>query len=87
MELHNIQPLLWLPSLSTKHLRFFFFFFGVFGLFAFSRSALAAYGGSQASGLIDGVAASLHLSHSNMGNMGSKPRLRSTPQLMATPDP
>ena len=35
----------------------FFFFF--FGLFAFSRAAPAAYGGSQARGLIGAIAASL----------------------------
>ena len=38
----------------------------------------AAYGGSQASGPIGGVAASLHHSHSNAG---SEPRLWPTPQL------
>ena len=40
--------------------------------------------GSQARGPIRAVAASLHQSHSNMG---SKPHLQPTPQLMATPDP
>ena len=48
------------------------------------RAALAAYGGSQARGLIRAVAASLCQSHSNSG---SKPHLRPTPQLRATPDP
>ena len=43
----------------------------------------AAYGGSQARGPIGARAASLHHSHSNMG---SKLRLRPTPELMATPD-
>ena len=33
-----------------------FFFFLFFGLFAFSRAALAAYGGSQARGPIGAVA-------------------------------
>ena len=56
----------------------------VFGLFAISRAASAAYGGSQARGLIGAVAAGLHQSHSNVG---SELRLRPTPQVAATPDP
>ena len=40
-----------------------FFFF--FCLFAFSRATPAAYGGSQARGLIGAVAAGLCHSHSN----------------------
>ena len=40
-----------------------------------------AFGGSQARDPIGPVAAGLHHSH---GNSGSKPRLQSTPQLMAT---
>ena len=63
--------------------RFFFFFF-FFGLFTFSRAAPMAYGGSQAWGLIRTAATSLHQSHRNKG---SEPCLRSTPKLMATPDP
>ena len=46
------------------------FFF--FGLFAISWAAPAAYGGSQARGLIGAVATSLRQSHSNAG---SEPRL------------
>ena len=57
----------------------FFFFFGLFGI---SWAAPAAYGGSQAGGLIGAVAASHSHSH-----MGSKPSLRPTPQLTAIPDP
>jgi len=53
-------------------------------LFAFSRAAPVAYGGSQARGLIGAVAASLHQSHSNLG---SELHLQPTPQLTATPDP
>ena len=53
-------------------------------VFVFFRFALAAYGRSQARGLIGAVAAGLHHSHSNAG---SKPRLRPTPQLPATLDP
>ena len=56
----------------------------VFGLFATSRAASAAYGGSQARGLIGAVAAGLHQSHSNVG---AELRLRPTPQVAATPDP
>ena len=60
--------------------RFFFFFC----LFAISLAALAAYGGSQARGLIGAVATGLHQSHSNAR---SEPSLQPTPQLMATPGP
>ena len=48
------------------------------------RAALAAYGSSQARGLIVAVAAGLHHSHSNAR---SKPHLQPTPQLVATLDP
>ena len=44
----------------------------------------AAYGGSEARGLIGAVAAGLHQSHSTAG---SEPRIRPTAQLMAMPDP
>ena len=60
--------------------RFFFFFC----LFAFSRAAPAAYGGSQARGQIRTTTAGLCQSHSNVG---SEPHLRPIPQLTATPDP
>ena len=59
-------------------LQFFFFFFLLF------RAALVAYESSQAGGRIRATAASRHHSHSNTG---SKPRLKPTPQLMATSDP
>ena len=52
-----------------------------FCFFCFFRATPSAYGGSQARGQIWAVAAGLHHSHSNMG---SKPRLRPTPQLTAT---
>ena len=51
---------------------------------AISWAAPAAYGGSQARGLIGAVATGLRQSHSNAG---SEPRLQPTPQLTATPDP
>ena len=55
-----------------------------FCLFAISWATPAAYGGSQARGLIGAIATSLHQGHSNVG---SRPHLQPTPQLMATPDP
>ena len=60
---------------------FSFVFYFIFCLF---RAPPAAYGGSQARGPIGATAASLCQSHSNAR---SKPRLRPTPQLTATPDP
>ena len=57
------------------------FFFFLFFLF---RAARAAYGGSQARGLIGAVAAGLHRSHTNGG---SELHLQPTPQLTATLDP
>ena len=63
---------------------YFCLFVCLFCLFAFSRAVPAAYGGSQARGLIRAADASLHHSHSNVG---SELRLRPTPQLTATPDP
>ena len=53
-------------------------------LFAISWAAPAAHGGSQARGRIRAIASGLRQSHSNVG---SKPHLRPTPQLTATPDP
>ena len=58
----------------------FFFFF----VFCHFRAIPVAHGGSQGRGLIGAVAASPQQSHSNVG---SKPRLRPTPQLTATLDP
>ena len=58
--------------------RIYIFFFCLF------RAAPAAYGGSQARGLIWAVAASLPHSH---GRARSEPCLRPTPQLMAMPNP
>ena len=55
-----------------------------FCLFDISWDTPTAYGGSQARSRIGAVAAGLRQSH---GSAGSKPRLRPTPQLMATPDP
>ena len=63
---------------------FFFFNYYLFSLFALSRAASAAYGGSQARGPVGAIATGLHHSHSSVG---SELRLRPTPQLTATPDP
>ena len=63
---------------------FLFFFLFLFGLFAFSRAAPAAYRGSQARGPVGAVAAGPHQSHSSAR---SELHLRPTPQLMAVPDP
>ena len=54
---------------------FFFFFF---------MAVPAVYGDSQARGWIRAAASGLRHSHSNSG---SKPSLRSAPQLTAAPDP
>ena len=62
---------------------FILFYIFIFCLFAFSRAAPAAYGGSQARGPVGAVATGLRQSHSNAG---SEPRLQPTPQLTATPD-
>ena len=56
----------------------------IFWSFCLFRAIPTAYGGSQARGLIRAIAAGLRQGHSNTR---SKPRLRPTPQLMATPDP
>ena len=72
-----------IKNLTTHIFIHFLLFFGHFCLFAFSRAAPAAYGGSQARGLIGAVATSLHQGHSHTG---SEPRLQPTPQLTATLD-
>jgi len=61
----------------------FVFLFFFFGFLAISWAAAAAYGGSQARGLIGAVATGLRQSHSNAG---SELSLQPTPQLTATPD-
>ena len=71
-------------SQFLSFLSFFYLFIYFFCLFAFSRAASMAYGGSQARGRIGAVAAGLHQGHSNSG---SEPHLQPIPQLMATPDP
>ena len=68
-------------ELGHKKITLQFFFFFVICLFS---AALTAYGGFQARGQIRAVAASLRQSRSNAR---SKPCLRPTPQLTATPDP
>ena len=58
-----------------------YFFPSVFCLF---RAVSLPYGGSQARGVIEAIAAGLHHSHSNAG---SKLSVQPTLQLMATSDP
>ena len=76
----NIAKLLML-SIKEERVLFYFILFFVFCLF---RATPAAYGGSQASDPIRATAAGHSHSYSNAG---SKPHLRPTPQLTATPDP
>ena len=63
--------------LENMNYFFFFVFFPFLG-------PLLTYRGSQARGLTGAVATGLCQSHSNLS---SKPHLRPTPQLTATPDP
>ena len=72
-ELLNHRKILGLYSTASKQRMMpldecFFFFFFFFCLFAISWATPAAYGGSQARGLIGAVAVSLHRSHSNVGS-------------------
>ena len=64
---------------NTQQYGWIFFCF-CFCLFAFSRAAPVAHGGSQARGLIGAVAGLCH------SNTGSEPCLRPTPQPTAMPD-
>ena len=68
---------------STLGLAGFIYLFIYFCLFAFSRAASMACGGSQARGLIRAAAIGLHQSHSNAGSGSSQ---QPTPQLTATLD-
>ena len=82
MHISLSSPALTLHFLTSLFLFFFFNFY--FLSFVFFRAAPAAYGGSQARGLIGAVATSLCQSHSNAV---SEPRLQPTLQLTATRDP
>ena len=62
----NTCTLIWHPPKMTLNQGSFFFFF--FFFFLLFRAAPAAYGGSQAKGLIGATAASLRHSHSNAGS-------------------
>ena len=70
--------------LMDNYVHLIYLFIYLFSLFAFSRAALLAHGGSQARGGIRAIATSLRQSHSNLG---SNPRLQPTPQLAAMLDP
>ena len=63
---------------------FCFVLFCFLSFLPFSRATPMAHGGSRDRGGIGAVAAGLRQRHSNAE---SKPCLRTTPQLMATPDP
>ena len=67
-------------NMKLLSLKLFFFLF----FLSFSRAVPAAYGGSQARGLIGAGASGLRQSHSSTE---SEPCLRPIPQLTATPDP
>ena len=66
---------------------FFFLCLLSFFFFCLFTAAPAAYGGSQARGLIGTVAAGLHHSHPSHSNSRSEPHLWPTPELTATLDP
>ena len=68
------------PEIVVVFLGFFCLFVCLFSLFAISWAAPAAYGGSQARGLIGAVAAALHHSHSNAGSLtqGARPGIEPT---------
>ena len=70
--------------LCCFYLKVYFIYLFIYLFIFLFRTTAVGYGRSQARGQIGAVAASLHHSHSNMG---SKPNLWPTPQLIATPDP
>ena len=70
-------------SSAQTHVPIFYLFIYL-SFFSISGATLTAYGGSQARGPIGAIATGLRQSHTNVA---SKPRLRPTPQLTATPDP
>ena len=76
---HTFLPLWTSHNVFLENWIFYFVLF-----FVFFRAAPAAYGSSQARGIIRATAAGLCHSHSNSG---SEPCLRSTPQLTAMPHP
>ena len=84
--LHSRTSLLIHSKCNSLHLSIpnSLFFKKKFIYFLLFTDALAAYGSSQVRGQIRAVTASLYHSHSNAR---SKPWLRTTPQIMATPDP
>ena len=78
-HLKGPYPALLLGSLCSSIPFSFFPSFFLFFFFFLFRAAPAAYGGSQARSQIGPVATGPYL--------GSEPRLPSSPQLTATPDP
>ena len=78
-----LQFISFLPLVIHSFILFYLFIYLFFCLFAISWAATAAYGCSQARGLIGAIATGLRQSHSNTG---SEPRLHPTPQLKARMD-
>ena len=68
----------------------YFIYLFIYCLFAFSRAAPEAYGGSQVRGLMGAVAPLTNVAVAGLcqghSNGGSDPCLRPTPQLTAMPD-
>ena len=64
----GIESEMQLPAHTIATFGIFLLFIYLFCLFAISWATPAAYGGSQARGLIGAVAAGLHHSHSNTGS-------------------
>ena len=80
------------PYPHRHNVRFFFFTklpcsFYLFIYFCLFRVAPAAYGNSQARGLIRAAAAGLGQTHSNAGSKPLSVTYTTGPQLTATPDP
>ena len=71
------------PIGNKNTVKYFIYLFIYLFIYIF-RATPMVYVGSQTSGLIGAVAASLHHSHSNTR---SEPHLRPIPQLTAMPDP
>ena len=81
LKIHMLLCTFWRQAHKIQVYFFHLFLILIFLLF---RTTPEAYVGSWARGPIGATAATLHHSHSNVG---SKPHLQPTPQLMATPDP
>ena len=87
-QTHILMDTIWIrfhcATMGTSWQIYYLFIYLFICLFAFSRAALTAYGGSQARGRIRAIAASLR---QNNSNTGSEQCLQPTPQLTAMLDP